>query len=97
MPPKIKIPLAEFHAEIMYLKTRADKSVDIVLNVGEDDLQAVRQMIDWTKDYVSVAIANETRAQIAGPEQETDGSTKREGAVRKGRKRKPQGTETPAS
>ncbi len=56
-----EIKAVEVRAELRQIKTMQDGSVHIVLNLGEDCMEAVKVMMDWLKLEVKAVIICETR------------------------------------
>ena len=56
-PPKIKA--VEVRAELRQIKTMADGSVNVVLNLPEDCMEQVKAMLDWLGLEVKAVIAYE--------------------------------------
>ena len=46
----------KFSAEFRQIKSMADGTYNIILNVPEYDLDQVSKMMDWIRDLVGVAI-----------------------------------------
>jgi len=57
--PKVKA--VEIRAELRQIKTMQDGSVHVILNLGEDNIEAVKVMMDWLKLEVKAVIVCETR------------------------------------
>ena len=53
----------EFEAEMRQVKSMADGTYNIVLNVPEYCLPQVRTMMGWLKDLVRVVMANEQKSE----------------------------------
>ena len=51
----------EFEAEMRQVKSMADGTYNIVLNVPEYCLPQVREMMGWLKELVRVVMANEEK------------------------------------
>lgn len=54
------IKAVEIRAELRQIKTMADNSVNIVLNVPEDCREQVKVMLDWLKLEVQAVIVCES-------------------------------------
>jgi hypothetical protein len=54
-----KIKAVEIRAEVVQIKTMADGTVNLVLNLPEDCLPQVKVMLDWLKMEVRAVIATE--------------------------------------
>jgi len=52
------IHAVEVRAEVRQIKTMADSSVNIVLNVPEDCIEQVKVLLDWLGYEVKVVIVN---------------------------------------
>ena len=48
----------ELRAEVRQIKTMADSSVNVVLNVPEDCMEQVKVLLDWLGLEVKVVIVN---------------------------------------
>ena len=51
-----EIKAVEIEAELKQIKTRADGTVDIVLNLPEYCIPQAKVMMDWLKDLVKCVI-----------------------------------------
>lgn len=54
-----KIKAVEFEAELRQVRTMADGSVNILLNLPEYCMPQVKVMMDWLKDEVKVFVVND--------------------------------------
>ena len=54
-----KIKAVEVRAEVRQIKTMADGSVNLVLNLPEDCIEQVKVLLDWIGLEVKAVIANE--------------------------------------
>ena len=54
-----EIKAVELHAELRFIKSMADGSVNVILNVGEDCREQVKVMLDWIHLDVKVVIVCE--------------------------------------
>ena len=52
-----EIKAVELHAELRFIKSMADGSVNVILNVGEDCREQVKVMLDWIHLEVKAVIA----------------------------------------
>lgn len=50
----------EVSAELRQIKSMEDKSYNVLLNIGEDQLERVQELMGWVKDQVRLVIVNET-------------------------------------
>ena len=57
-PPKIKA--VEVRAELRQIKTMADGSTNVVLNIGEDCREQTKVLLDWLLDTVRLVIVKDT-------------------------------------
>lgn len=55
------IKAVEFEAELRQVKSMADRSYNVTLNVPEYCLPQVQELMGWLLDRVKVAIINGTR------------------------------------
>jgi hypothetical protein len=80
----LSAPLAvEIRAELRQIKSMADHTYNVVLNVPEDCLEQVQVMMAWLGDEIGVVAVNQTRTNgLDGGK--TDGRTRRERQIRKG-------------
>ena len=53
-----KIKAVEVRAELRQIKTMADGSVNVVLNLPEDCIEQVKAMLDWLGLEVKAVIAS---------------------------------------
>jgi hypothetical protein len=53
-----EIMAVELRAELRQIKTMADHTVNIVLNVPEDCKEQVKVLFDWLQDEIGVVMAN---------------------------------------
>jgi hypothetical protein len=54
-----KIKAVEVRAEVRQIKTMADGTVNLVLNLPEDCIEQVKVLLDWIGLEVKAVIANE--------------------------------------
>jgi len=54
-----KIKAVQVRAEVRQIKTMADGSVNLVLNLPEDCIEQVKVLLDWIGLEVKAVIANE--------------------------------------
>ena len=57
-----KIEAVEFDAEMRQIKTMADGTCNIVLNVPEYCLPQVKTMLGWLKDMVRIVMVKESES-----------------------------------
>ena len=50
----------EVSAELRQIKSMEDKSYNVLINVGEDQLERVQELMGWVKDQIRLVIVNET-------------------------------------
>ena len=48
--------VVKFDAELRQIKSMADGTYNVILNVPEYDLDKVKQMMTWIRDLVGVAV-----------------------------------------
>ena len=53
-----ELPTVQFDAELRQLRTMADGSCNLILNIPEYELGKAQVMLGWLKDAVTVAIVN---------------------------------------
>jgi len=53
-----EVKAVEFEAELRQIKSMADGSYNIVLNVPEYGLEPVKAMMGWIKDQVKVVLVD---------------------------------------
>ena len=53
------IKAVEIRAELRQVKSCADNTCNVVLNVPEDCREQVKKLLDWLGDEVKVVIVNE--------------------------------------
>lgn len=53
------VKAVEIRAELRQIKTMADFTTNIVLNVPEDCREQVKVLLDWLGDEVGIVMANE--------------------------------------
>jgi hypothetical protein len=59
----LSAPLAvEIRAELRQIKSMADHTYNVVLNVPEDCLEQVQVMMAWLGDEIGVVAVNQTKA-----------------------------------
>ena len=46
----------KFEAEVRQIKTMADRSTNLILNIPEYNKEQAKQLMDWLLDHVAVAI-----------------------------------------
>ena len=54
-----EVKAVEFEAELRQIKSMADGSYNIVLNVPEYGLEPVKAMMGWIKDQVKVVLVDD--------------------------------------
>ncbi len=54
-----EIVSVEIHAELRQMKSMADHTYNVVLNVSEDCLEQVRIMMGWLGDEISIVLVDE--------------------------------------
>ncbi len=55
---EVKVKVVEIRAELRQIKTMADGSVNIVLNLPEDCIEQVKAMLDWLGLEVKAVIVS---------------------------------------
>ena len=54
-----KVKAVEIRAELRQIKSCADGTVNIILNLPEDCKEQVKKLLDWLGDEVKAVIVNE--------------------------------------
>ena len=54
-----EVKAVEFEAELRQIKSMADGSYNVILNVPEYGLDQVRAMMGWIKDQVKVVLVDD--------------------------------------
>jgi hypothetical protein len=60
MATEAKVKAVEFEAELRQVRTMADGTVNVILNLPEYCMPQVKVMMDWLKDQVKVLVVNES-------------------------------------
>lgn len=82
------VKAVELRAELRQVKTMADFTVNVTLNLPEDCREQVKVLLDWLGDEIGLVLVND---RINGVE--TD-DTRRQGQVRTGQSRRRQKAQT---
>lgn len=61
MADKPAVKAVELEAELRSVKSMSDHSYNIILNVGEEGLEQVKELMGWLVDRVKLVIVNETK------------------------------------
>jgi hypothetical protein len=77
----VKVKAVEIRAELRQIKTMADFTTNIILNIPEDCREQVKTLMDWLGDEIGVVLVS-ADAQIAGAQQDDAG---RKGKISKRR------------
>jgi len=72
----------EVSAELRQIKSMEDKSYNVLLNIGEDQLERVQELMGWVKDQVRLVMVNETQAPDS--RKKTDDRPRRKRKIRQG-------------